>query len=93
MNQAHHKSDDANAGRFFLVRWYYKYYYFFGYCCVGAEFTYVTLYMMAHHSHPWLSHALHVLVPACATKQLVNIVQLTSACHAVASHDAELKNK
>jgi CDP-diacylglycerol--inositol 3-phosphatidyltransferase len=45
--QQHHKSADGNKGRFFLVRWYYLSYPFFGYCCVGAEFTYVSLYIFA----------------------------------------------
>ena len=43
----HHKSAEGNKGRFFLVRWYYLSYPFFGYCCVGAEFTYVALYIFA----------------------------------------------
>jgi len=43
--KSHHKSDDGNAGKNFLVRWYYKYVPFFAYCCVGAEFTYVLLYV------------------------------------------------
>mmetsp|Transcript_12771 Transcript_12771/g.19222 ORF Transcript_12771/g.19222 Transcript_12771/m.19222 type:complete len:243 (-) Transcript_12771:243-971(-) len=45
--QQHHKSADGNKGRFFLVRWYYSSYPFFGYCCVGAEFTYIALYVLA----------------------------------------------
>ena len=34
-----------------------------------------------------------VCAPACAVKQVVNIFQLTSACHAVASYDAKQKNQ
>ncbi|KAL3782699.1 hypothetical protein HJC23_012218 [Cyclotella cryptica] len=44
---SHHKSAEGNRGRFFLVRWYYSSYPFFGYCCVGAEFTYVTIYILS----------------------------------------------
>jgi len=40
----HHKSDQGNQQNHFLVQWFYKYYYFFGYLCVGAEFTYLLLY-------------------------------------------------
>jgi CDP-diacylglycerol--inositol 3-phosphatidyltransferase len=42
---SHHKSETGNAGRHFLVRWFYKYYWFFGYLCVGTEFMYITLYI------------------------------------------------
>lgn len=47
----HHKSAEGNKGRFFLVRWFYLSYPFFGYCCVGAEFTYVALYVLARVNH------------------------------------------
>ena len=36
----HHKSSSRN----FIVRFYYENYWFFGYCCVGAEFFYILLY-------------------------------------------------
>jgi CDP-diacylglycerol--inositol 3-phosphatidyltransferase len=92
----HHKSEDGNEGRHFLVRWFYKYYFFFGYLCVGAEFTYVLAYVMQfttdHWIHPALKAGLWVVTPACFLKQLVNAMQLTSSCYAVAAHDAELKN-
>jgi hypothetical protein len=39
----HHKSEKGNKNRNFLVRWFYKYYWFFGYLCFGAEFTYILL--------------------------------------------------
>mmetsp|Transcript_25609 Transcript_25609/g.52118 ORF Transcript_25609/g.52118 Transcript_25609/m.52118 type:complete len:162 (+) Transcript_25609:249-734(+) len=97
--QQHHKSDDGNTGRFFLVRWYYHYYYFFGYCCVGAEFTYVALYGLAHVAeNDTLLKALGdgmlmACAPACVVKQVVNVFQLTSACHAVASYDAKEKTQ
>ena len=94
--QTHHKSDEGNAGRFFLVRWYYHYYYFFGYCCVGAEFTYIMLFVIAQEDGGrmilFCEKILFLCVPACAIKQIVNIFQLFSACHAVASYDAQLKN-
>lgn len=95
--QTHHKSDKGNAGRFFLVRWYYRYYYFFGYCCVGAEFTYILLYVLAHIGDgdvkALCEKALLVCVPACGVKQIVNVFQLSSACHAVAEQDATVKNR
>lgn len=34
-----------------------------------------------------------IVVPGCATKQIVNVFQLCSACHAVANHDAKIRNK
>lgn len=36
----HHKSSSQN----FIVRFYYSQYWFFGYCCVGAEFFYILMY-------------------------------------------------
>ena len=90
----HHKSEDGNEGRHFLVRWFYKYYWFFGYLCVGAEFTYLILYAIQFTAagtgwvHSCLVTLLYVSVPACVLKQLVNISQLSSACYAVAEYDA-----
>eukprot|EP00536_Pseudo-nitzschia_multiseries_P009198 jgi/Psemu1/200187/e_gw1.252.4.1 len=93
----HHKSEDGNEGRHFLVRWFYKYYFFFGYLCVGAEFTYILAYVIQftdnHWMHPILNAGLYAAVPGCFLKQLVNVMQLASACYAVAEKDAETKNK
>lgn len=92
----HHKTDDANAGRNFLVRWYYKYYVFFGYLCVGAEFTYIIAYVRQFTAntqyHAILEFLQVIFLPACILKQLVNVMQLTSACYAVAESDANKKN-
>ena len=96
--QQHYKSADGNNdGRFFLVRWYYLSYPFFGYCCVGAEFTYVALYILARVNalggygtlKTLVEYFLVVSIPACAVKQVVNISQLCSSCYAVAEHDAK----
>ena len=97
----HHKSAEGNKKSFTLVRWYYSHYYFFGYCCVGTEFTYVVLYIVAKLSsfdryeaiQMGCEYFLVILIPACVTKQLVNVSQLCSACYAVAANDAERKNK
>ncbi|KAG7353269.1 CDP-alcohol phosphatidyltransferase [Nitzschia inconspicua] len=93
----HHKSEDGNEGRHFLVRWFYKYYFFFGYLCVGAEFTYVIAYALQFTQnttiHSLLKGILCLVIPGCFMKQLVNVMQLASACYAVAQYDAEVKNK
>ena len=93
----HHKSDEGNEGRHFLVRWFYKYYYFFGYLCVGAEFTYILAYSIQFTKdssiHSLLTGILWAVIPGCVMKQFVNISQLTSACYAVAQYDADMKNK
>lgn len=103
--KTHHKSTEGNAGRFFLVRWYYSSHPFFGYCCVGAEFTYITIYILAriaaerNATHiPILAktageYFLVLAAPACAVKQVVNVSQLCSSCFAVAEYDASTKNK
>jgi len=94
----HHKSTTANSNRFFLVSYYYKIYYFFGYCCVGTEVTYICLYLLPHFRIHKVESALYLCqivlslcIPACIIKQIVNVAQLSSACHAVASNDASKK--
>lgn len=95
--EEHHKSSTANAGRFFLVRWYYEHVLFFGYCCVGAEFTYIGLYVWRHLADTGAKQVIRwillvVCVPACVVKQVVNVSQLCSACYAVAACDAKKKS-
>lgn len=90
---SHHKSAESNANRNFLVRWYYQHYWFFGYLCVGAEFTYIASYILHYleegNSARWLAEAfLNLCLPGCVMKQFVNVSQLCSACHAVAEQDA-----
>eukprot|EP00957_Ditylum_brightwellii_P156197 11888686-Ditylum_brightwellii.AAC.1 len=97
-NVAHHKSAEGNKDRFFILRWYYGIYAFFGYCCVGAEATYILLYVLANVSesddfYSVYHTALLAVIPACVVKHFVNVVQLCSACTAVAQHDANLKNQ
>ena len=96
--QIHHKSKEGNPGRFFLVRWYYDIYPFFGYCCIGAEVTYIVLYAKSYVvDGTFLSGLakvlLHVCIPGCAIKQVVNVFQLTTSCNAVAAHDAKVRNE
>ena len=95
---SHHKSEEGNEGRNFLVRWFYKYYYFFGYLCVGAEFTYISAYVLQfmdtqQSSTQWIQLFLMICLPGCILKQAVNVMQLSSACYAVAQYDADGKNK
>jgi CDP-diacylglycerol--inositol 3-phosphatidyltransferase len=93
----HHKSDEGNQGRHFLVRWFYKYYWFFGYLCVGAELTYILTFALRHVSKDTLAYtairvALAVCIPGCVLKQCVNVSQLTSACYVIAEMDAQHYN-
>lgn len=88
----------ANAERFFLVRWFYGCYPFFGYLCVGAEFTYIIMYPilvsdMNFHGADMLYFIMYIMLPACLMKQIVNVAQLCSACYAIAEQDAYKKNK
>lgn len=93
IGSGHHKSKESNAKRNFLVRWFYQYYYFFGYLCVGAEFTYILTYTL-HYMEPdsplfvVATMLFRAVVPGCIMKQIVNFAQLASACYAVASQDA-----
>mmetsp|Transcript_28856 Transcript_28856/g.31499 ORF Transcript_28856/g.31499 Transcript_28856/m.31499 type:complete len:204 (+) Transcript_28856:84-695(+) len=85
---AHHKSKEALEHRNALLQWYYSIYPLFGYCCVGTELFYILLYVLHHHPHP-LIHQICFFgcLPACILKQLVNVVQLSSAAHAIAEID------
>jgi CDP-diacylglycerol--inositol 3-phosphatidyltransferase len=92
----HHKSEQGNKGRHFLVRWFYQYYWFFGYLCVGAEFTFVLLYIrtrIGSSLFPLVDVLLGLCVPGCLAKQAVNVSQLCSACYLIADFDAYEKNK
>jgi CDP-diacylglycerol--inositol 3-phosphatidyltransferase len=95
---AHHKSEAGNADKNILVQWFYKYYWFFGYLCVGAEFTYILLYVRLHIKNEHvLTNALRLFlmacIPGCMAKQAVNVAQLSSSCHAIAKNDAQVANK
>ena len=96
---SHHKSAEGNATRFFLVRWFYTNYLFFGWCCVGAEFTYVLLYVLKYYTSPTPLHQVlalalnYVMLPACAIKNVVNVFQLTSASYAIAEADVKEWNR
>ena len=99
--KVHHKSSKGNSNRFFLVRYYYACYPFFGYCCISAEITYVVLYMLKHAAITSegiffidvLKMILMFCVPGCAIKQVVNIFQLLTSCNAVAMEDAKKNNR
>lgn len=68
---------------------------------MGAEFTYVALYILARVNalggyetiKTGVEYFLMVSVPACAVKQVVNVSQLCSSCYAVADYDAKQTNK
>ena len=94
----HHKSEEANAKRIFLVRWFYSSYPFFAYCCVGAEFTYIFLYIIAYctnarHVEIIMPILYYFCMPACVLKNIVNIFQLASASAAIAEYDVNVYNK
>lgn len=94
---AHHKGDDANTGRNFIVRLYYGNYFFFGYLCVATEILYIVAYTFQFTEgmscHQLLKAIVYVAFPGCFLKQLVNVIQLFSACYAVAQKDAKSKIK
>eukprot|EP01039_Chlorochromonas_danica_P011034 gene11034-12284_t len=99
---SHHKSKEALEHRNALLQWYYSIYPLFGYCCVGTEVFYVLLYVLhflassseAASWYPLLRSLCFVgCLPACVLKQLVNVVQLTSAMEALAAQDAQEANE
>ena len=93
----HHKGDHVNAGRNRIVRLYYSNYFFFGYLCVATEILYIIAYIFQFTKgmacHKLLQMVLWVCFPGCVLKQVVNVIQLFSACYAVAARDAKSKIK
>jgi len=94
----HHKSSEANVRKIFIVRLFYSSYPFFAYCCVGCEFTYIFLYIIAYCENarhveiilPWLYY---FCIPACVLKNIVNVFQLASASAAIAEYDVNVYNE
>ena len=90
---AGHKSEEALRERNPILKWYYGIYVLFGYCCVGAEFFYIFLYVYHFTANTTvLKLALYVCGPACALKNAINGVQMFSACYAIAENDADVRN-
>jgi len=86
----HHKSNEALEHRNPLLRWYYSIYPLFGYCCVGAEFFYILLYVYHFVPNPVVYQVIvYGCLPACALKQVVNVIQLASAADALAELDCK----
>ncbi|KAJ1438497.1 phosphatidylinositol synthase [Ochromonadaceae sp. CCMP2298] len=87
---AHHKSTEALVERNALLRWYYSIYPLFGYCCVGTEFYYIALYIYHFSPEPIVYQIMvYGCLPACILKQIVNVIQLTSAADALAEMDVK----
>mmetsp|Transcript_28332 Transcript_28332/g.27154 ORF Transcript_28332/g.27154 Transcript_28332/m.27154 type:complete len:212 (-) Transcript_28332:263-898(-) len=92
VNQSH-KSTEALQHRNQILRWYYSIYPLFGYCCVGTECFYILLYINHHyHSGVLENICFYFCFPACILKQVVNVIQLSSATYAIAGEDAKKLN-
>ncbi|KAF4319821.1 hypothetical protein BBO99_00005838 [Phytophthora kernoviae] len=98
-SRGHHKL--VPAERNFLLRFYYGCYPFFGYCCVGAELFFILLYVLHFNptllipfiNVPVMKLCYFVCLPACIFKNIINVAQLCSAAHSVASEDVAHANK
>merc|ERR1712007_34002 len=78
----HHKSKERNVGENILIRLYYNNYLMFGYCCIATEFTYLLLYSLNHVKGSrlcWI--CLKVCIAGFIIKQMINVLQLGSACY------------
>ena len=85
-----------------MLRVFYGFRPFFGFCCIGAELCYVLLYMLHFAPHMDFSSVglnvslyqiwLFAMVPGCVCKQVVNVAQLSNAVWTLAATDAEAKN-
>ncbi|KDO17789.1 hypothetical protein SPRG_16809 [Saprolegnia parasitica CBS 223.65] len=96
-SRGHHKSIESKKN--VLLRVYYGCYPLFGYCCVGAEFFYILLYVLSFEPTlavaglPLASIAWYGCFPACVMKNIINVAQLASAAASVAEFDYEQKTK
>ncbi len=96
---AGHKSEKTLENRNPILRWYYSIYVLFGYCCVGAEFFYILLYVSFYVKQEIAfgitvyQLAIYGCGPACLIKNIINVVQMCSACYALAERDAEQRNE
>lgn len=81
----HHKADDTNKDKNFVVRMYYGNYFFFGYCCVGQEFFYILQYILYFEPEAALGSVTladvcyYGMGPAFVFKQIANVAQMCSA--------------
>ena len=88
-----HKSEEALRDRNPILKFYYSWYWFFLYNCVGAEFFYITAYANYYLNNDYLYMALvYLCLPALVIKNFINLVQLVDAAYALAEVDAKKKN-
>lgn len=88
----HASHKDTQASQFFLLRLYYSpHKYFFGYCCIGAEVFYMSLYMWAnakgmiiYGDMGFYELVFWICLPGWAFKQVVNVVQTVNAAYDLA---------
>lgn len=89
----HHKSAEALADRNVVLRAFYGIYPLFAYLCVGAELTWVSLYVLHHDpafavgplSLMWVTK--FIFAPAMVMKNIVNMAQFGSAAQNLAERD------
>lgn len=86
-----HKDVDPNT--FALLRVYYGNRKFLGAMCVGQEFFYIMLYALNFYSIPFgFELTFYVLLPMCALKQYINVLQLVDAMRVIAASDVAERN-
>ncbi|TMW60212.1 hypothetical protein Poli38472_000254 [Pythium oligandrum] len=84
-----------------LLRTYYGVYPFFGFCCIGTELFYISLYLLYFDplfkipgtEYPLEKLCFNVCLPACVLKNMVNMVKLASAASLVAQDDVNSKKE
>ena len=90
---------EALADRNVVLRAFYGIYPLFAYLCVGAELTWVALYVLAHEPDfavgplRLVDVTTYVFAPACVMKNVVNMAQFGSAAQNLAERDMEKKAK
>lgn len=100
--KVHHKAEETLQNRNLLLRLYYGIYPFFGYCCVGTEVFYILLLGLSYAPRAATTLPIpgqdpltvtlsgftwYACFPACVIKNIVNVMQLTSATVAIAELD------
>jgi len=90
LSRSHHKKRISNNS---LISRYHNDYYFFGYLCIGLEFTYIILYLLKILPYNIILYiGLIICSPAFLMKIIVSLYQLFDTSYLIAEYDQYGKN-
>ncbi|KAL0234400.1 hypothetical protein PCE1_001436 [Barthelona sp. PCE] len=84
---------DIDKSKVFVLHLYYTKHIFLGFVCLCNEFFFIILYVLHFWKHPALYILAVLFGIVMAFKQVVNVIQLGSACETLTKFDWEKKQK